>query len=440
MASSPEHFAGRATPAWRQKASHFWRWWAGEISGLLPERLSLLRGGAGTPLIAVEGDELTLVDPQAAASGGERKISVGALDEPRRKSALRAFLERAGETRGRARVALGRDEALVRRVTLPAATEENLEQVLAFEMDRLSPFRAEEVYFDYRVVSRDPASGQITVELALARRALVDARVQQLRSMGASVQGVSLRDGGARAPLDLLPSEQRGARESSREALVRLALIWAVLLLLFAALVVPLYRKREEVLALHPQVSKAKQEAESTDAIVRELEKQVGDYNFLLARKHGTYPAAAYVEEISRLLPDNTWLQQLDVKTAGKTREVQVTGETPSSSKLIELFEQSKVLQNAAPRGTVTRGAGPGTERFMIAAEVRPRPQPEPQPLSAGTVPPPPPPRPAPAAPAQPATAAEPDAPEPDAAPAPAKATPSRAPPRPAPQTRPRPQ
>ena len=40
---------------------------------------------------------------------------------------------------------------------MPAATEENLPQVLSFEMDRLTPFRSDEVYFDHRVVGRDRA-------------------------------------------------------------------------------------------------------------------------------------------------------------------------------------------------------------------------------------------------------------------------------------------
>ena len=73
----------------------------------------------------------------------------------------------------------------------------------------------------------------------------------------------------------------------------------------------------------------------------------------------------------------------MDIKTSGKTKEVVITGETASSSKLIELLETSKMLQNAAPRGPTTRGSTPGTERFMIGAELRPRPAPEPQPVAA---------------------------------------------------------
>jgi len=94
------------------------------------------------------------------------------------------------------------------------------------------------------------------------------------------------------------------------------------------------------------------------------------------------------------------------VRTTGKTREVQISGETTSSSKLIEILEQSKLLQNATPRGTVTRGSTPNSERFLIAAEARPRPLPEASPvLAAGTTPAPQPPAPVrPAAPAPTAT------------------------------------
>ncbi|MGZ5081922.1 MAG: pilus assembly protein PilM [Usitatibacter sp.] len=403
MAANPEFTSTRATPAWRQKASAFWRWWTGEIARLVPERLSMLHGRTRAPMLALEGDGVTLVEPKIA---GDSRADLALLDEARRKAAVRALLERAGETRGRARLGLAHDDALVRRVTMPAATEENLRQVLAFEMDRLTPFRADEVYFDYRVISRDAAAGQILVQLAMARRELVDSRVQALRALGASVQGVGLRDdaGAGYAPLDLLPSEQRGERETSRERLVQRALLVAVVLLLGTALLLPIVQKRRTVIALHPVVDKARQEAEATDAIARELDRQVTDYNFLLSRKHGAYPALAFIEEMTRLLPDNTWVQQFELKTVGKTREVQVTGETSSSSKLIEILEGSTLLRNATPRGTEVRGALPNTVRFQIGAETRPHPQPEARPVVEGApaaaMPNPPPvPGPAPAAP-----------------------------------------
>jgi hypothetical protein len=97
----------------------------------------------------------------------------------------------------------------------------------------------------------------------------------------------------------------------------------------------------------------------------------------------------------------------MDIKTVGKTREIQLSGETTATSKLIELLEQSTVLKNAATRGTITRGSQPNNERFMIAAEPRPRTLPEATPLADIPVPV------APAAP--PAAAPAPAAPPPTA-------------------------
>jgi general secretion pathway protein L len=402
MATAPDFTSVRASAS-PGKFSTFWRWWTGELANLVPERISMLGGGARAPMLALEDDAVRLIEPRGTMAGEESSAVLSGLDEPRRRVVVRALLERAGETRGRARLVLGRDEALVRRVSFPAATEENLAQVLAFEMDRLTPFKAEDVYFDYRVISRDPANGQVLVQIAVARRDLVDERLARLRGLGVSVQGVAVRDdvGHPAAPLDLMPSEQRGERESSRERAIQWLLLAAVAALFVVALLFPVWQKRETVIALLPLLAKDRQAAEATDAISRELEKQVGDFNFLLAKKHGTYPVLAYMEEISRLLPDNTWLSLMDVKTSGKTREISIAGETASASKLIEILEQSTLLQNAALRGSVTRGSQPGLERFQIAAEARARAQPEARPVmeAVSVVPPPPQPLPQPSPP-----------------------------------------
>jgi general secretion pathway protein L len=366
MASIAETFP-RPVPAWRLKLGAFWRWWVAELSQLVPDRVA---GRSRVPVIALEGGDLVLVEPRTSP---ESRVNAESLASAAARAAVAQMLERAGETHARARLALGRDEALVRRVSMPAATEENLREVMGFEMDRLTPFRSEDVYVDQRVVSRDAGAGQIGVELAVAMRDRVDGAIKRLRDLGVSVQGVVLRDSPA---FDLLPSEQRGERNAPRELLLRNALLGGVIVLLLVALLLPAWQKREAVIALYPAIAKARQEAEATDGVVRALERQVADYNFMMAKRHAA-PTLAYVEEVSRLLPDTTWVQQLEVRNAAKSREIQITGETTSASKLIEILEQSTLLQNAAPKGAVTRGSLPGTERFMIVAEAKPRPLPE---------------------------------------------------------------
>jgi len=430
MAASPLS-AGSPPPAWRQKLETFWRWWTGELAQMVPERFAAFGGASRVPQVALEGSHVVLVEPKAAGAPLE---SVAIPQDPQQaRGAVRQMLERAGEGRGRVRLVLAKNEALVRRATMPAATEENLAQVLSFEMDRLTPFRSDEVYFDHRIVGRDAAAATLLVLVAVARRDIVDSRVELLRSLGVTVEGVGVREDAIHgAALNLMPPELRGQRETERERTVKLALLAAAGVLLLAALLYPPWAKREAIKALHPVEARAQSEAQATSRLAQELERLVGEHNFLLAKKHGTPPVLAYIEEISRLLPDNTWVQQLDLKVAGKTRELQITGETASSSKLIEILEQSTLLKNATPRGTVTRGSQPGTERFAIAAEAIGRPLPEPVPV--GQIATPVAPAPAAATPAapkaeppKPATAAAPAKVEPvkPAAPAPAKPAPA---------------
>src|SRR6185295_2369308 len=143
MSAPPNDHSPRPNAA-AARVADFWRWWRGEIVRMLPQRFAAFGGGGSTPLVLVEGDEVIVIDPHAPP-GAEKRANVAGLDGGGKRALVRTLLEGAG-------------------VTLPAATEENLAQVLGFEMDRLTPFKSDEVYFDQRVVSRDAADGQITVE------------------------------------------------------------------------------------------------------------------------------------------------------------------------------------------------------------------------------------------------------------------------------------
>src|SRR4029453_4673416 len=60
---------------------------------------------------------------------------------------------------------------LPRNLVLPAAVEENFRQALAYDLDRHTPFKAEELYFDAAIVDRDAVRSTLTMHLAAARRA-----------------------------------------------------------------------------------------------------------------------------------------------------------------------------------------------------------------------------------------------------------------------------
>jgi hypothetical protein len=120
--------------------------------------------------------------------------------------------------------------------------------------------------------------------------------------------------------------------------------------------------------------------AQQSDHLRSELDRMVGEYNFALERKYTTPGVAQVLNELSGLLPDDTWLTQFEVKSTirGKVtqREVYMRGESANAGKLISLLENATLVGHATPRSPTTKlNPGPG-ESFDIGAQLKPTPMP----------------------------------------------------------------
>jgi general secretion pathway protein L len=143
------------------------------------------------------------------------------------------------------------DKVLAKRVSLPAAAEENLREVLGFEMDLHTPFEASEVYYDYTVVGRDSADSarqQVTVDLVYAPQDAVDALVDGASSLGMKTDVVTCRrrDNANLQPVNLLPLDRRRTRRIDVRS-VNLALTALLATLLVAAITIPIVQKNHAI-------------------------------------------------------------------------------------------------------------------------------------------------------------------------------------------------
>jgi general secretion pathway protein L len=390
--------------AWREFArssglAGFLAWWAGELAPLVPKSTrAAVRRRRLRPVLAFERDELTLWQPVAQDGGIAMRAmgSVGLAGDPAElQAAGRALVDRiprkvygGAVSAPRVTLALPPRQVLRRTVTLPAAIEENLRQALAYDLDRHTPFRADELYFDAAVVGRDPASGTIRVELAAARRAVVDQAIQVAESLGANVGGVSPEEPSRAADsrLSLVPDARRAERSAGQRwrFWVPFGLLLAAAL---AAAAIPIVQKRQYAIALHQHVDEARSRAAVSEGLRNELDRLAADYNFALERKFAYPPTLVVLEEVTRLLPDDTWLTQMEVKSNARGKESQrellLRGESANAGRLITLFEESKVFAQAAPRSPTTKiQPGPG-EIFDLAAQLRTLPMPGPINLAA---------------------------------------------------------
>jgi general secretion pathway protein L len=319
-------------------SSRFLRWWLGELSCMVPAWIR-------SPTVTASSFELIPLDQVDAPLDSKKSY-------PQREWAL----------------TLPSNRVLRKTITLPLATEENLRQVLEFQLEQHTPFTPSQVYFGYSVLARNFEIGQLTVELVATPRIAVDAAIKTLNDAGAPVRAVFVADMLTDARLvNLLPytlvKKRSLLRQGANPWLATLVVVMAI-----AAMAVPLVIKREAVVQMLPWVEKAKTAAETVDGLRRDLEARVDQHNYLLQKRQTLPTAIESIEELSRILPDGTWVQSIDVKD----KEIQVQGETNASVKLIGLFEQSSVFRDASFRSPLTKVNLSSNERFHLSLQMRP--------------------------------------------------------------------
>lgn len=351
-------------------------WWLSELSAMAS---SVLSGASRATmerrvLVEISGAQVTFSRVATGDVVKAGQLDMTSLDAAGQKLAFQSELNKIVRQKAEIALCLEPGQALRKKLSLPLAAEENLRQVVAFEMDRHTPFKADQVYFDYRFARGDK---QLEVSLVVAPRVVVDERLSQLAAWGAQVTAVRVADDVTdAAPWNLLPTERRQKDRNTWFSRRNIALASGAVVLFCAALALPIWQKREIVLALHLPLDKARQQAAVAEGLRHQLEAQLAEYNYLLDKKRELPPVVAVLEDVTHVLPDDTWVQQFDLKS----KEMMIQGETASSSKLAGLFEQAKTLHNANFRAPLTKGQGVNSERFQLAAETRPLPRSETEP------------------------------------------------------------
>lgn len=350
----------------------FFAWWARELKALLPQRWSEL---------FAEGAQELLVDAGHGEIGvwrrsGERCAEYGRIardqaveDQRNEFSRLRDRIDDPGL---RVFYCVAPRRALRRELNLPAAAEDKLRQVLAFEMDRQTPFKADQVYFDYRIAQRDAAAKTLKVDLHVLPRAQIDPDLAALAALGIALDGVDCWRGDAgsgRTGLNLLPQERR-VKRIDRRLRLNLALGVAAIVLFVVAGWLFLGNRRAALEAMSADVAKAKADAKQTAALAKRLKDNAASASYLYRLKRDTTPMTAMLADLTKRLPDDTFLERLTVDDKGK---VEVQGQSGNANKLIDGLQKSDVLDNAAFIGTVQPDVRTRKDRFTMNFQLHKR-------------------------------------------------------------------
>ena len=346
-----------------QRLKDFLEWWGQGLLLLLPKRwLARLRYQPDT--VTVEQRDDTLIFRRYA--GTDRELSaertVSMEDEPGKVDVKHWLNEQADSLK--LILLLPRENQLQKRLTYPIIAEKELRAVLDLEMDKQTPFSSDKVYFDYIITGRDMVNGQLHITLCLVLREVLHERLDTLGFLDQQPAVATTGSDVSFENINFMPPPDGNATGSSGRPLGYLCL--AVFVLFMTVLYLPLLRYNAIIEQSETRVGQARAHAVQAQALGDKKQAALERVNFLADRDRQQIPFIRYIDELTRRLPDNTWINRLVIRDG----EMQLQGESSAATSMIQILEESDYFEHARFRSPVTKNNATGKEEFHVVSKI----------------------------------------------------------------------
>lgn len=339
--------------ALKRTALYYGRWWRNQLITFLP--------AAWQKHWALADDTLYLY---LHAEGHAAQIDLqGArlsLDLTSSQSLLHDYQHtvRAQHPHARLSVVLPKALVLSKTLYLPAAARENLAQVMAFELERQSPFPADQVCYGYRILDKRTASGKLHLRLSLLPKSVQERLLKPFAEARLHPLTVVCPHDPA---IDLSPA---WAQQAKRKGGAHRGLIFGALLLglLGAIVLTPIWQMRALVIELQSYEQGLRRQAVAVSDLQMRKEQLDSTLHHLAARRPVDGFVSQHLEELAQLLPDEVWLQSLRITATA----LELQGLADNATRLIEILDASVLFDGVSFRAPVTRDHSTGLERFQI--------------------------------------------------------------------------
>lgn len=339
----------------------FLAWWLGQLSALLP---GWLRAAGSRP-----ADALLIAPAGALDNAGS---CVATLRRRGREMLLGHFMPGSEELRELpvrlgvpVALRLSKREVLEKTLSLPLAAEAELDQVLAFEMDRETPFAPDELYWNHRIETVDRQRRQLEVRLTLLPKVRIAPLMAALAKVGIAPTVAEIGDEDEAAlvlPLD----DGGGAHRSGRSR----RLVWVpsacLLLLAVAAAAIPFVRQAAALAALDREIGAARQEAQQAEALRQQIDRLSRSADLVRSELSKAGRPLEVLVALTGILPDDSYLTEFDLRQ----RKVTLSGRSAHASGLIGALAAGSRFRNPTFTAPVTRLEAAQVEVFTIVAEL----------------------------------------------------------------------
>lgn len=354
----------RSFQAGRDQFGAFYSWWKSELAGMAPAFMRRKSRSAKNLLLALFNDDAVTFFQRVSSHWkelGRARIDSGQPE-------IGSYLNSVRNEKHTVIARLPGASILRRKVTLPIAAESELRKILSYQLDSLSPYPPEQIYFSTRILERSHTEKKLIVELHLVPKEEVDKLVHKMRSWNLVPDFVDFVDQDELAepvinflPNPLTPVKQQRALSSPNKLLLA---VNALLAVVFVATIFITRANTEE--ELKTRVETAKLKADAAIRLRDRVEKLQAEGSYLQDMKKQRPPVLELIDELSGILPDKTWLE----RAVYSKNEISMSGISSKASVLISEIERSPLFQNAAFEASVVQDDRSGGERFQIRADI----------------------------------------------------------------------
>jgi general secretion pathway protein L len=336
-------------------------WWLRQMQEVLPERWRQRAAGPANAVVLAWHPPAGI---QLLLRRDHKETSVGqfGLDE----AGLRMARTMLGNRRRPAIVLrLPPGMLLERQVTLPLAAERGLDRVVRYEMDRFTPFAADEVFYSYSLLRRDPARSRIVIGIVLVPRARLASALETMGQL--RLAPTILEAAGASGELQQIPLTAQGTGKLRRRGRGLVAAGVACAALAAAAVALPFWLQAQARDAVEARIAALRPRLERTEAVRKQLAAFANSGDVFSAERARVGDALLAIATLTEILPDDTYLISLMMQK----RQVSLQGESAAAAKLLATMSADPAIRNAAFTAPVTRN-GAGDDVFAIRAEIVP--------------------------------------------------------------------
>jgi general secretion pathway protein L len=350
-------------------ASRGARWWLREAMSLLPARVAEWLLDSGTRQLVITPDEERVL---LVLRNGNRRILMRSevAQDADLSAAIDQLLRRARLSRTDVALGLALSDAMffTRDIRLPREAGASLDSIALTDLLRNTPFRADDIQFDFAAKRSGP---YIHLKQFVIRKDLLEDAAAGLGLPPAALDFVESSD----AEHHRMPIAIRLRKTASPghgvAAFAGLLLATCCLTAAYAASVVS-ERQASQLDRLEAELATARAEAHRVRSAAEASDKQLSTIQELRGRKQDGIGLLEIWEELSRMLPDTAWVQELRLAKApnGNDFRVTVSGLSSAAANLVETLDRSPILSEVALTAPISLDPIEKRERFVLEAKV----------------------------------------------------------------------